>query len=69
MNAAMELRNYQETGKNYLLTSEKCILGDEMGLGKTCQAISALVDGEDTLPALVVVPAYLIYNWEKELKA
>jgi superfamily II DNA or RNA helicase len=48
------------------------ILADEMGLGKTIQAIGLLLswkaEGEYKGPALVVAPASLMGNWQRELK-
>ena len=70
-----ELRPYQSRGLNWvysLLTNGfGCILADDMGLGKTVQAIAvllrleedgALVDGR----TLVIAPAALLSNWERE---
>lgn len=46
------------------------INGDDMGLGKTIQTIMALrYNREATLPALIVVPAQLTYQWQKAFKA
>ena len=47
------------------------ILADEMGLGKTAQLISYLgaikLLDKDAGPHLVVVPASLLENWQREL--
>ncbi|NDV61384.1 DEAD/DEAH box helicase [Puniceicoccales bacterium CK1056] len=47
------------------------ILADEMGLGKTIQAIGLLLswkaEGEFKGPCLVVAPASLLGNWQREL--
>ena len=49
------------------------ILADEMGLGKTIQAIGLLLswkaEGEFKGPCLVVAPASLLGNWQRELSA
>ena len=64
------LRSYQEFGVRYILRQGKVLLGDEMGLGKTVQAIAAMV----SLKALgathfmVVCPASVLVNWEREIK-
>jgi len=46
------------------------ILGDDMGLGKTLDIIAFLLDRPPTCnrPALIVVPAGLMGNWEAEFK-
>lgn len=46
----------------------RTLLGDEMGLGKTIQAISFLATKKDSLPAIVVCPASLKINWQREIK-
>ncbi|KAK3233296.1 hypothetical protein CYMTET_56395 [Cymbomonas tetramitiformis] len=70
------LKEYQVVGVNYLALLHKQgvggILADEMGLGKTAQAISFLGmlqarEGAKRLPHLVVVPASLLANWQREL--
>ena len=75
------LRTYQRIGTAWLwhLYRHKLggILADEMGLGKTLQAL-ALIEcirnqnahstgtGQDRCPALVVCPASLVENWQRE---
>jgi SNF2 family DNA or RNA helicase len=73
LNAA--LRPYQVRGYNWvcslLLSGFGCILADDMGLGKTIQSIAALLRLKDegllSNGCLVVAPAALLNNWEKEL--
>lgn len=43
------------------------ILADEMGLGKTLQAIM-LMSSIPNVRALCVVPASILYNWEREIE-
>lgn len=76
------LRDYQVTGfrwlKNLASMGLGGILADDMGLGKTLQVISfllsekeewsALGNKAEKQPALVVVPASLVYNWQEEIK-
>ena len=69
------LRPYQQRGFNWvcslLLSGFGCILADDMGLGKTVQSIAAILslkeEGLLGKGCLVVAPAALLSNWEKEL--
>jgi non-specific serine/threonine protein kinase len=69
-----KLRPYQEDGLNWLWlcasTGLGACLADDMGLGKTIQVLAALLrkkaNHPDSKPALLVVPASLIGNWERE---
>lgn len=64
------LRHYQQEGVHFLLKEEACLLADEMGLGKTVQvavALSLLIPKSRFGRALVIVPAALRINWEKEI--
>jgi len=70
------LKGYQIIGINFLLLLYRsqvggAILADEMGLGKTCQIISYLGViaslEQDEGPHLVVAPASLLENWQREL--
>ena len=48
----------------------RALVGDEMGLGKTIQALAWLqYKGNPVLPAVVVCPASLKGNWEREVQA
>jgi len=60
-----ELRPFQKAGVVYLKDHNGGLLGDEMGLGKTVQAL-AWLQAEGHFPALVVCPAVLKLNWERE---
>lgn len=63
------LYDYQVPGVRHLLSSSSSLLADDMGLGKTRQAVVAarLVPGSD--PILVVCPANLRINWQREINA
>ena len=67
----MELRHYQGQGVQYNVDRFNKfgryggILGDEPGLGKTAQAI-ATVMATNQFPCLVICPASLKPNWERE---
>jgi SNF2 family DNA or RNA helicase len=72
------LRDYQKYGFQWLKTLAEYhlggILADDMGLGKTIQSIAYIVselakpavEGLAPSPVLIVSPASLIYNWERE---
>jgi SNF2 family DNA or RNA helicase len=70
------LRDYQKFGYQWMKTVAHYrfggILADDMGLGKTLQSIAFLVSALPEIrsmgmPALVVAPASLMYNWRNEL--
>jgi hypothetical protein len=71
------LRDYQQYGYQWMKTLAHYrfggILADDMGLGKTLQSIAFLLSElpdirQNGLPALIVAPASLTYNWLNELK-
>lgn len=71
---SVELRPYQRRGLNWLHFLDTFrfggVLADEMGLGKTVQIIAfmqSLREQGRSGTDLVVVPATLIFNWEREL--
>lgn len=68
-----KLRAYQQTGFNWLNYMEKlgfgACLADDMGLGKTVQVLAFLEkmrSKNKNARALLVVPASLLGNWQKE---
>jgi SNF2 family DNA or RNA helicase len=64
------LRAYQWQGVSFLARADSALLADEMGLGKTVQAAVALrlaLQLPDCDRALIVAPAPLTLNWEREL--
>jgi hypothetical protein len=60
-----ELRPFQRAGVAYVLDARRTFLADEQGLGKTIQALAAL-EADDAFPALIVCPASIKLNWERE---
>jgi superfamily II DNA or RNA helicase len=70
-----ELRPYQQEGFNYLCHLAQVrlggILADDMGLGKTVQTLAWLAwlkerHGKDPKPSLVICPASVLHNWQRE---
>ena len=66
-NMLIEPYEYQKEGIAYALEKKRCIMGDEPGLGKTAQAIGVLTVTR-AFPALVICPASLKVNWQRELR-
>lgn len=66
-NMLIEPYDYQKEGIAYALEKKRCIMGDEMGLGKTAQAIGTMT-ASGAFPALVICPASLKLNWQREFK-
>ncbi len=65
------LRNYQWDGVNFLLSNDSALLADEMGLGKTVQTAIALrlaLRKTNCNRALIISPASLRMNWEREMR-
>lgn len=63
----MNLYPFQKEGVDWLAKRAKVILGDEMGLGKTVQIIGLINRCIGIEKVLVVCPASLKLNWEREL--
>ncbi|MDR3254715.1 MAG: hypothetical protein LBT31_04045 [Synergistaceae bacterium] len=66
------LRHYQDTGFKWLLSLRSLgfgsLLADDMGLGKTIQTLALLdyLRKSGGIRALLIIPASLIANWQKE---
>lgn len=60
---------HQVEGLAFLLARRGAILADDMGLGKTRQAILAMAEATPSGPYLVVCPASVKANWEREIEA
>lgn len=66
-----ELLPHQKAGIAFMLSRTSTLCADEMGLGKTIEAIVAMNDwflSGLVTSALVICPASLKLNWEKEIK-
>ncbi len=65
------LRGYQSFGAKFALVQQRAIIGDEMGLGKTMQALALLahLHAHGGRRFLVVCPASVIFNWQREIAA
>lgn len=66
---------YQLEGVRYAIDNKRCIFGDQPGLGKTLQAICTVVKAHkeaavygESFPILVICPASLKVNWQREFK-
>ena len=65
-----ELYPFQYVGVQFAqMAGGRCLIGDDMGVGKTIQAIAHIALNESLLPAIVVCPGSVKYNWEKEVKS
>src|SRR5262245_40380861 len=60
---------HQIEGVAFLLGRRRAILADDMGLGKTRQSIVALTEAAPDGPYLVVCPASVKRNWQREIFA
>ena len=60
-----ELQPFQWAAVRYALDARRTFLADEQGLGKTVEALATL-EADGAYPALVICPASLKLNWERE---
>ncbi len=68
-NLPKELYPFQKQGVERLLAlNGRALLADEMGLGKTIQSLMWLKLNPEKVPAIIICPASLKYNWEIECK-
>lgn len=62
------LRDYQAVGVQHMLRSSGACMGDDMGLGKSRQTVVASRLAAGTGRVLIVCPASLRLNWEREIR-
>ncbi len=63
---ALPPREYQRSAATLAINNGGLLVADDLGLGKTITAITMLAD-PSTLPAIIIVPAHLPGQWEREL--
>lgn len=61
------LMPFQKAGVEYAVNAKRLFIADEMGLGKTVQAL-ATIHQLQTYPAVIVCPASLKINWQREAR-
>ncbi len=68
------MRQYQLAGYEWFYFLQKYNFGgclaDDMGLGKTVQTVALLLNEKENgrKPSIVIVPASLLFNWEREAR-
>ncbi|WP_082876873.1 DEAD/DEAH box helicase [Hydrogenophaga crassostreae] len=67
--AAAGLRDYQEVGVRHMVSQSGACLGDDMGLGKSRQTVVATRMIAKQGRVLILCPASLRINWEREIHA
>jgi len=64
-----ELYPFQIDGVRQLMKwGGRALLADDMGLGKTVQSLMWLKLNNTKIPAIIITPASLKYNWERECR-
>ncbi len=64
----LEYMPFQKAGIEYAVNRESVLIGDEMGLGKTIQAIGVINLDVSVQSVLVICPASLKINWQREME-
>ena len=64
-----ELRQFQNAAIAFVqLKNGRAVIGDEQGLGKTIEAIGCIQLYRKEIPVVIVVPASLKLNWQREIE-
>ncbi len=66
--AGLDYLPYQRAGIASAITRRNVYFGDEMGLGKTIQAIGVFNADPEARTMLVIAPASLKINWQREVE-
>lgn len=64
----LNYKPFQREAIEQIITRKKILLADEPGLGKTIQAIGAINNTPNINRVLIVCPASVKLNWERELQ-
>ena len=62
-----KLREFQIPAVQLMVENKRVLVGDEMGLGKTIEALAAIHTAK-AYPAVIVCPAVVKGNWEREAR-
>ncbi len=64
----LEYRPFQKAGIAYAMEHPNCLIADEPGLGKSIEALGVINSDESIRNVLIVCPASLKLNWEREAR-
>lgn len=63
-----EYKKFQKAGIRFMLDRPDTLMADAPGVGKTIQSIAVASNMPSLKKVLIVVPSFLRYNWERELR-
>ena len=64
----LDYLTFQKAGIAFALERKSTLIADQMGLGKTIQAIGCINASPDVSNVLIICPASLKLNWQRELE-